>query len=738
MNIKIREFINTQISYIKKLVVILANKNNLLLSYVKKFISSKNKISYIKECLVKILLFLINGIKLHSKKVLATSFAFLILLGTTFVSVPSQKVSALAIKYEGNIIGYAKSNEKATKAKDLAIGSTDSDTNCVEEVLDEKIKTEKVEVNESKLDDIHNLSKTIVDEVDELVMGYGIYIDETLYCSFKNRVDAEFVISCLNNQIKLDYKTDEYDIVNHLEVKDGSFIKDSIVNFSDVVLDYLYDNLQIHTYKYTEKKAKLQHDTVYVVNKDLGFGDSIILSEGKNGRCKYYYKTTFLNGKRKSKELIKTDILKEPKTKTIEISQEEYNVLMANENIENNDYCFPLNTNNFYVSSLYGYRWGRVHGGIDLAVSSNTGIRAYKNGKVIIAEYNESYGNYIVVEHKNGLQTLYAHCDSLLADVGSKVKKGQIIALSGNTGRSTGPHLHFEIKINGTRVNPAKYIGIFAEENNDSKKVNDIIKTMNMTSDQLAFVNSIKDAAIEGYQHYNILPSLTISQAIIESAWGKSSIGNNIFGIKAFSDWKGEKRYVWTSEERADGSKYRCKAWFKDYDSITESVYDHTKLLLSDRYKKVREASNYREACYAVKAAGYATSSDYAQTLINTIETYGLYAWDDVNYQVDTTDINISDTFEEETTKIEKDNNKENKDKKDKKNKHKNNGKKQTNKNKKEKDKKKKKQKVTAIKTPVTTTTKVVQSTTSVTTTEKELPTTSDSSTINSSNIPVS
>lgn len=586
------------------------------------------------------------------KRAVSGALVFAILIGIT-IYIPNTKVSALELKYEGNVIGYAKNTSKANLAKEKVIENTECDNEYVESVFDTKIKTEVVEVSESKLDNVHALSEHIVDTVKELTKGYGIYLDGELNCSFERRSDAEFVVSCLNNQIKTDYATDEYEIINNLKIQEGNYLKETMVNFYDVPLDLIYKDIRVHTYKYSERTVKLKYDVVYIVNKDLSFGESNILSKGKNGKCKYYYKTTYLNGKKTSKDIIETKVLNEPETRTIEISQEEYNILMANKTVKNKNYVFPLNSNDYYVSSLYGYRWGKVHGGIDLAVAEGTEIRSYKKGTVITSEYNSSYGNYIVIEHKNGLRTLYAHCNTLIAGAGSTVEKGQIIALSGNTGNSTGPHLHFEVHINGNRVDPAKYIGIFAEKNEDSDKINNLIETINLSGSKLNFINSIKEAAIEGYQHYNILPSLTLAQAVIESAWGESAIGNNIFGIKAFSDWKGAKKYVWTYEEKNDGSKYKTKAWFKDYDSITESVYDHTKLLLGDRYKKVRQASNYREACYAVKEAGYATSSDYAETLINVIETYGLYAWDNVNYKIKNTDDTLHDD-KISTTKTEK------------------------------------------------------------------------------------
>ncbi len=152
----------------------------------------------------------------------------------------------------------------------------------------------------------------------------------------------------------------------------------------------------------------------------------------------------------------------------------------------------------------------------------------------------------------------------------------------------------------------------------------------NISGDNLNFINSIKDGAVQAYNEYGVLPSLTMAQAILESGWGKHSIGNNIFGIKAGSSWTGKTQNCLTSEQNADGSYYQITDTFRDYDSIDESITDHAKLLTNDRYKPVLEAKNYKEACVAVRQCGYATSLDYANSLISLVEQYGLDQWDPV------------------------------------------------------------------------------------------------------------
>lgn len=110
------------------------------------------------------------------------------------------------------------------------------------------------------------------------------------------------------------------------------------------------------------------------------------------------------------------------------------------------------------ISSQYGQRNGRLHKGIDIAVPVGTKVKATKVGTVIYSGWVSGYGNTIMVDHGNGLVTLYGHNSKLLVTWGDKVKQGQAVALSGNTGRSTGPHLHFEIQVNGKAVNPKPYL----------------------------------------------------------------------------------------------------------------------------------------------------------------------------------------------------------------------------------------------------------------------------------------
>jgi murein DD-endopeptidase MepM/ murein hydrolase activator NlpD len=110
------------------------------------------------------------------------------------------------------------------------------------------------------------------------------------------------------------------------------------------------------------------------------------------------------------------------------------------------------------VSSPFGMRWGRLHAGIDIPAPVGTPIRAAKGGRVIIAGWTGGYGNYTCIDHGGAMSTCYGHQSSIGVSVGTTVSQSQVIGLSGNTGNSTGPHLHFEVRINGSPVDPMGYL----------------------------------------------------------------------------------------------------------------------------------------------------------------------------------------------------------------------------------------------------------------------------------------
>ncbi len=178
-------------------------------------------------------------------------------------------------------------------------------------------------------------------------------------------------------------------------------------------------------------------------------------------------------------------------TKQLEISLDKYNAEMdsieaeidrflANQNpspspspdwvtpdVNTKGWMWPVPYSNSYITSPYGYRNDPIsgvykfHSGIDISMPNAMGKKlvAVKAGTVIRAVHsNSGYGNYIMIDHGSGYVSLYGHCKSLNVSVGDKVSQGQVVAYIGSSGYSTGPHVHFEIRYNGEKLNPAKFV----------------------------------------------------------------------------------------------------------------------------------------------------------------------------------------------------------------------------------------------------------------------------------------
>lgn len=195
----------------------------------------------------------------------------------------------------------------------------------------------------------------------------------------------------------------------------------------------------------------LDYEVKKVKTDELYEGDEEVFQEGKNGKVQITAEITCKNGIEKKKEILAKETVKEPVTKIIYVGTKERPSYIGTGDLIN-----PCPAG--YRSSGFGARWGRLHRGLDLACGVGNPIYAADGGIVVTATYNYSYGNYIKINHQNGMVTVYAHCSELLVSVGDKVGKGQQIAKVGNTGNSTGAHCHFEVEVNGALQNPAKYI----------------------------------------------------------------------------------------------------------------------------------------------------------------------------------------------------------------------------------------------------------------------------------------
>ncbi len=165
-----------------------------------------------------------------------------------------------------------------------------------------------------------------------------------------------------------------------------------------------------------------------------------------------------------------------------------------------------------------------------------------------------------------------------------------------------------------------------------STSLTDVVLTSNITSDmKLAFIAKVAPAAIQAWQTNKILPSLTMAQAILESYWGGSYLSvkvQNYFGIKASSSWKGPTISLPTKEYDINGNLYVESAKFRAYNSIADSIADHTQFLMASRYSNIIGLTDYKAATKLIQQDGYATDPNYTNLLQSIITAYNLTQYD--------------------------------------------------------------------------------------------------------------
>ena len=196
----------------------------------------------------------------------------------------------------------------------------------------------------------------------------------------------------------------------------------------------------------------IKYKTVKKKTKKMYRGDSEVIQKGVNGRQTITGTLVYENGKEVSRDISSKEVLKKSVDKIMLVGTNDKPKWYPT-----GTYIIPVK--NEVITSYFGSRWGRIHGGLDFGMPIGTPIYASDGGTVTRASYFSGYGLCIEVTHNNGTFTRYGHCSKVVVKVGDKVAQGEKIGEVGNTGNSTGPHLHFEIHPNGGEyVDPYPYI----------------------------------------------------------------------------------------------------------------------------------------------------------------------------------------------------------------------------------------------------------------------------------------
>lgn len=298
----------------------------------------------------------------------------------------------------------------------------------------------------------------------------GLYIDN----EFIGATSDKDALNVALEQVLTDYR-DGYDdettteFANSVEVRNGKFDESKIKSVSEIIAD-------------AEGKFSIELATDIVYTREIAYNITTeydesqsssyekVKTEGENGEEEVTVRTVYVDGVQTDayetgsvviKEAVDEVVVKGGSTDgTGSSGESSYESSSSASSYGSGSFIWPLPyTHN--LTSTFGTRWGRLHGGLDIAAGGVDGqpIIAADSGTVILAgNQGDGYGNYVIIDHGNGYKTLYGHMSSVAAYTGQQVAQGEVIGYVGSTGNSTGPHLHFEIRVNDVQTDPLAFV----------------------------------------------------------------------------------------------------------------------------------------------------------------------------------------------------------------------------------------------------------------------------------------
>ncbi|MBW4084839.1 M23 family metallopeptidase [Paenibacillus sp. S150] len=240
-----------------------------------------------------------------------------------------------------------------------------------------------------------------------------------------------------------------YDTTQAEIFKNNPTVKELTLQIGDTLqLTVPQAPLTVVTVEQVEEQVVTEPEVIIRTSDQLAAGKSKVVRPGQTGLKTMQYRLTKENGLVVKEEWLGQTVIKASLPEV---------VYQGTKVVGEGTGKFAWPVSGASITSSYGERWGRVHKGVDL-VSGNRTIKAADAGTVSFAGVQSGYGNVVIVDHHNGYVTYYGHLSSISVSAGQKLEQGAQIGIMGSTGRSTGTHLHFEIRKNGGALNPMKYL----------------------------------------------------------------------------------------------------------------------------------------------------------------------------------------------------------------------------------------------------------------------------------------
>ena len=447
--------------------------------------------------------------KFHDvKKKVLSHFAGFLLIALGVVALFSY-ASGYSYSYNGRQLGYIKDQEEVIKILALVSDELSREYGTSIEIDEEKdIKFKRTYILDKDVDDVNDVLKRFTYMSDMQTKGYEITIDGKRIAICESMKDAKEVLESIQKQYVNEDRKEEYSEItfkekvdiNEVEIKlaqissrekavqkimdGGTAEKIYVVKAGDTYSEiteklgismselkklnpgldeselYPGDELKMNkkvaaltvvTVEKTKFKDTVKREVVEEESSSLYEGETRVVQEGSDGKALVTAILKRENGEIIERKDLDREMIQDPVDKIVLKGTKP-----IPSTVPTGSFIDPAPST--IVTSPFGWRWGRLHSGVDLGGSVGSPIMASDGGTVIRSGWYGGYGLCVDIQHAGGTMTRYGHLSDTYVSVGEKVYQGQVIAALGNTGYSTGPHLHFEIRVNGTPIDPLGYI----------------------------------------------------------------------------------------------------------------------------------------------------------------------------------------------------------------------------------------------------------------------------------------
>ena len=381
-----------------------------------------------------------------------TSFALVAALSLVVSIVACGITFGFNVNYSGKNIAVVSKTAVFEKAKSLVLENVEDQKTA--DAIEKPQFVFTITITDN-LDSETKVADAIIENTDEITSGFAVKVNGEVL-TYTDSEEINDYIEQAPCRYHIEGAQNSASFVDDVSIVEGYYLNSKLEDQETVKAKL--NTLQVKTVATVTSEKELAFSTKTVKNTKENVGYSKIVTAGVNGLSRKVETVETINGAETARTEISSEVIKQPVTQVVEKgTKSAYSSGTQSAEAKSAGFIRPMNKADIKAISAY---WGdgRGHKAVDLSGNTGAPIFASKAGTVIFSGYDGAYGYCVVIDHGDGYKTRYAHASALCVKKGETVTQGQQVAKLGNTGRSTGPHLHFEIIKNDVRVNPSKYV----------------------------------------------------------------------------------------------------------------------------------------------------------------------------------------------------------------------------------------------------------------------------------------